>query len=97
MTTRQWAALAAERLTPLLGASPDPEFLDELAAHLAQAYEEATRDGQSDDESRRAALALLDASSPWVEAARERARRPVARRVHEWTRHEPPDGGRGGF
>ena len=98
MTTRQWAALASARLTPLLGAPPDPEFLDELAAHLAQAYEDARRDGQSDDESRRAALALLDASSPWVEAARERARRPVAKRVQDWTRHETPDPGvRGGF
>ena len=70
MTSRQWAVLASERLTPLLGAPPDSEFLDELAAHLAQAYEDARRDGQPDDESRRLALALLDASSPWVEAAR---------------------------
>ena len=81
MTTAHWAAIARERLAPLLGAPPDPEFVDELAAHLAQAYEEARRDGRSEHESRLAALRLLDESSPWVEAARERARRPIVRRV----------------
>jgi putative ABC transport system permease protein len=98
MTPREWAAVASARLTPLLGTAPDPEFVDEIAAHLAQAYEEARRDGASEEESRKAALSLLAESSPWLDAARERARRPVARRVYEWTRHEPPSySGRGGF
>ena len=98
MTTAQWAARARERLAPLLGGPPDPEFVDEVAAHLAQAYEEARRDGRSEAESRQAALRLLEESSPWIEAARERARRPLARRVQEWTRQEsPPPGDRGGF
>ena len=92
-----WAGIVRARLAPLLGAPPDAEFVDELAAHLAQAYEDARRDGQSDAESRAAALRLLDDSSPWLDAARERARRPVPRRIREWTRTEAPvPGERGG-
>ena len=71
MTTKQWAAIARERLTrrhdasaglstEALAAEVEPEFVDELAAHLAQAYEEARRDGQSDEESRQAALRLIE-------------------------------------
>jgi predicted permease len=92
-----WHALIRARFTPLLGAPPDPEFVDELAAHLAQTFDEARRDGRTDEESRAAALRLLDASSPWLDAARERARRRVPRRIHEWTRREAPvPGERGG-
>ena len=94
--THPWAAIARERLSPLLAQPPDSDFVDELAAHLAQAYEDARRDGRSEDESRAAALRLLDDSSPWIEAAKERARRPVARRVREWTRQPPPAGDPGG-
>ena len=75
MTTRQWKAIARERLMPFLGGPPDAEFLDELAAHLMQAYEESRGDGRTDDESRAAAMALLHDSSPWIDAARERGRR----------------------
>jgi putative ABC transport system permease protein len=75
MTTRQWKAIARERLMPFLGGPPDAEFLDELAAHLMQAYEESRGDGRTDDESRAAAMAVLHDSSPWIEAARERGRR----------------------
>lgn len=93
-----WAAIVRARLAPLLGGTPDPEFVEELAAHLAQAFDEARRDGGSDAESRAAALRLLDESSPWIEAARERARRPITHRVGEWARTEPPAAGeRGGF
>ena len=91
-----WEAVARERLTPLLGAPPDQEFIEELSAHLVQAYDEGRRRGLSADESRNAVMALLDESSPWVEAARERARRPVPRRVSEWVRREPPPSERGG-
>ena len=98
MTTREWAAMARARLAPLVATPVDPEFIDELATHLAQTYEEARRDGRSEDESRGAALALLAESSPWIEAARERARRPLVRRVDAWTRQEAPaDPGRGGL
>src|SRR4051812_20943207 len=98
MTIEQWAALARRRLAPLLTSPPDPEFVEELAGHLAQVYEDARRDGQTDAESRETALALLAESSPWVEAARERARTPAAKRVAAWVRHEPPPaGGQGGL
>ncbi len=73
MTNTRWAAIVRERLAPLLGEPPDAEFVDELAAHLAQVYEESRRDGRSEDESRQSALGLLTPSSPWVDAARERA------------------------
>src|SRR5688572_10985784 len=95
--TTNWKRIARERLAPHLAGPPDPEFVDELAAHLAQACDEARRDGRSEAESRAAALRLLDDSSPWIEAARERARRPVATRIREWTAREPPlAGARGG-
>ena len=97
MAAVNWGAVAREKLTPLLGAPPEQDFIEELAAHLSQAYEEASRQGMTDGESRAAAMALLEESSPWVEAARERARRPVARRVSEWTRQELPLAERGGF
>ena len=77
LTTAQWAAIARERLTPLLGAPPDPEFLDELAAHLAQAYEEARRDGRSDEEGRAAALAAARATR--ARGSRPRASAPGGR------------------
>jgi putative ABC transport system permease protein len=95
--TTNWKRIARERLAPHLAGPPDPEFVDELAAHLAQTCDEARRDGRSEAESRAAALRLLDDSSPWIEAARERARRPVATRIREWTAREPPlTGERGG-
>ena len=96
-TPEDWTRELRARLTPLLGVPPDPEFVDELSAHLAQVYEDARRDGRSEAESREAALRLLDQSSPWLAAARERARRPVPRRIREWTRTEAPvPGERGG-
>ena len=79
LTARQWAAIAREKLAPLLTAPPDPDFLEELAAHLAQTYDAATRQGLNDEEARAAALALLRHSSPWVEAARERDRLAAAK------------------
>jgi ABC-type antimicrobial peptide transport system permease subunit len=33
LTTKQWAAIARERLTPLLGAPPDVEFVDGVTSH----------------------------------------------------------------
>jgi len=74
LTSRQWAAIARERLAPFLKAPPDPDFLEELAAHLAQTCDAARRQGLNEDEARAEALALLTHSSPWVEAARERDR-----------------------
>jgi putative ABC transport system permease protein len=92
-----WHGPIRARLTLLLGAPPDPEFVDELAAHLAQIHEDARRDGRSEAESRDAALRLLDDSSPWLDAARERARRPIPTRIREWTRKDAPvPGERGG-
>src|SRR5436190_17425921 len=74
VTARQWAAIARERLAPHLTRPPDADFIEELAAHLAQAYDAARQQGSNDAEARDAAVALLRHSSPWVEAARERDR-----------------------
>jgi putative ABC transport system permease protein len=74
LTTRQWAAIARERLAPHLTRPPDTDFIEELAAHLTQTCDAARQQGSTDDEARDAALALLRHSSPWVEAARERDR-----------------------
>ena len=79
LTHRQWAALARERLAPLLERPPDTDFIEELAAHLALTYDEGRRDGLTDEEARAAALALLRQSSPWIEAARERDRLAASR------------------
>ena len=93
----RWTAIVRDRLAPLLGAPPDAELVDELAAHLAQVYDDARRDGRSDAESRAAALRLLEGTSPWIDAARERARRRVPQRIREWTRQDAPAAGdRGG-
>ena len=79
LTTRQWAAIARERLAPLLNAPPDADFIEELAAHLAQTHDAARQQGLNEDDARAAALALLSHSSPWVEAARERDRLAAAK------------------
>jgi putative ABC transport system permease protein len=79
LTSRQWAAIARERLAPHLTRPPDPEFIEELAAHLAQTHDAARQQGLNEDAARAAALALLSHSSPWVEAARERDRLAAAK------------------
>ena len=98
MTPGDWAAIVSERVAPFLDGPADQEFVDELGAHLAQVYEDARAHGQSEEEARRSALGLLDDPAPWLRAARERNRRPVGRRVQEWSRTETPiSGNRGGF
>src|SRR5262245_5220511 len=74
LTNRQWGTIAREKLAAYLQSAPDADFIEELAAHLAQTYDSARQQGLNDDEGREAALALLRHSSPWVEAARERDR-----------------------
>ena len=58
---RNWGAIVRERLTRWAGARPTPVLVEELAAHLAQIYEDARDDGQSDAEAAAAALRVLDA------------------------------------
>ena len=57
-----WQTVVRERLIGLGRGAPDDALVEELAAHLAQAYEEAREDGQTDERARQRALAMLDAS-----------------------------------
>jgi putative ABC transport system permease protein len=92
-----WIDIVRERVTRLSGGPPDPEFVEELAAHLAQVYEQSRIDGLSDDEARRRAEQILEGHGQVLEALKAK-RPPVARRVSEWSRREPPAGAdRGGF
>ena len=59
MTLNAWKALVRDRLGPALDGRTDTEFVDELAAHLSQVYEQARLDGGSDEDARSAALALI--------------------------------------
>ena len=57
-----WHTAVRQRLARLGGGAPDESLVEELALHLSQAYEEARDDGASDEEARRRALAVLDAT-----------------------------------
>src|SRR5262245_50507775 len=88
MTMSDWVPFVHRRLAELTHGAPDPVLVEELAAHLAQTYEEARADGLSEDEARTRALGLLDAADllrKTIEARRPR----VPQRVTEWSRQEP--------
>jgi putative ABC transport system permease protein len=59
---RNWVALVRERLTALGRGTPDGVLVEELAAHLAQIYDEAREDGTSDADAAAAAMRVLEAS-----------------------------------
>ena len=84
-----WREILRARLRELAGEPPDPEVVEEMAAHLSQIYEHARADGMSAEEARRHTSRLLEASHPFLQALDAR-RPPLARRVSNWTRQEPP-------
>jgi hypothetical protein len=84
-----WVDTVRARLTEVSGGPPDPDVVEELAAHLAQVYETARRRGETDHEARSVALRLLEGSSPILEALQAH-RPPVGRRISDWVRQEPP-------
>jgi putative ABC transport system permease protein len=85
---RDWVAPVRERLTALGRGAPDHVMVEELAAHLEQAYEDARAAGQSDEDAGATALRLLDAAD--LLRSTVDARRPaVPQRVTEWSRAEP--------
>jgi putative ABC transport system permease protein len=59
---RDWAAIVRDRLIVVAGSAPDRGLIEELAAHLAQIYEEARDAGKSDAEAAAAAMQVLQAS-----------------------------------
>jgi putative ABC transport system permease protein len=90
-----WNAIVRERLTGLSPQVVDDDLVEELAAHLSQAYDEARDEGSSDQDARAHAARVLDESEllRGVMAAR-RARLP--NRFAQWGRQEPavvPHGG----
>lgn len=90
-----WFSLVQARLRELTGGPPDPDIVEELAAHFAQLHEHARAQGLSDPEAERHVLALLEASQPFLQALGAK-RAPMARRIDTWARQEaPPPQGRG--
>jgi hypothetical protein len=83
-----WSAMVRARLRRLTPGDVDDDVVEELAAHLAQAYEEARDDGHSDIDARAHAAAVLEQSEllRGLMAAR-RARLP--QRIAHWSRQEP--------
>jgi len=85
---RNWVALVRDRLTALGRGTPDAVLVEELAAHLAQIYEEARDDGRSDADAAAAAMRVLEA--PDLLRQTIDARRPTLQgRVQQWSRQEP--------
>lgn len=57
-----WKDIVRRRLAGLGTGVPDDSLVEELAAHLAQAYDEARESGETDAAARHSALAVLEAS-----------------------------------
>lgn len=92
-----WVEIVRSRLRTLGQGLPHPEIVDEVAAHLAQAYDDGLAQGMDSEEAEAHALAMLDGAGPWVKALQAR-RPPVGRRIREWAGQEPPErAGKGGF
>jgi predicted permease len=84
-----WSAIVRQRLRELSAGPPDPDVVEELAAHLSQIHDEARAGGMTDEEADRHTRRLIVPSHPFLQALE--ARRPrVGRRISEWTRQEPP-------
>jgi putative ABC transport system permease protein len=83
-----WTALVRARLTEAAGGPPDSDVVEELAAHLAQAYEDAIGDGASREQARAKAIEVLRASAQLREALRAHEPR-AAQRIDQWIREEP--------
>jgi predicted permease len=83
---RNWDAVVRERLRAI-GSDADAVVIEELAAHLAQIYEDAREDGSSDAEAEAAAMRVLEASELLRQTIA--ARRPrVAAQVRQWSRRD---------
>lgn len=83
-----WNAIVRARLRELTGEPPDPDIVEELAAHLSQVFETDRAGGMQPADAERRARQLLDAAPPLLQALD--ARRPRgARRAIEWARQEP--------
>ena len=79
-----WTAIVRERLSAI-GNDADAVVIEELAAHLAQIYDEAKDDGASDADAAAAAMRVLEASDLLRQTIA--ARRPrVSQQVRQWSR-----------
>jgi putative ABC transport system permease protein len=90
-----WSAMVRERLARLGARDVDDDLIEELAAHLAQAYDDARDTGHSDEDARAQAANVLDESEP-LRAALAARRAPMPQRIAQWSRQEPavvPQGG----
>jgi putative ABC transport system permease protein len=89
-----WVAIVRERLARLTQGVPDDVIVEEMALHLAQAYDEALESGLSEDEARVRVMRVLDASELLRRTIAAR-RPPLPRRISDWSRQEPA--ARGGW
>src|SRR5688572_5290017 len=84
---RNWGAIVRERLMGLGRGAPDAVLVEELAAHLAQIYDEARDEGQSDADATAAAMRVLHAPDLFRHTID--ARRPTVKdHVTQWSRQE---------
>ena len=85
---RNWAGIVRDRLAALGRGTPDAVLVEELAAHLAEIYDAARDEGQSDADAATAAMRVLEAPDLFRHTID--ARRPtVPARVQQWSRQEP--------
>ena len=92
-----WTALVRARLLSLAPtAADDRDLVEELAAHLAQAYDEARDEGRTDGDARAHAARVLD-ESELLRSVIEARRAPVTQRIVDWSRQEPAVVPRGGW
>jgi putative ABC transport system permease protein len=83
-----WTAIVRERLDRLTPSRVDDDLVEELAAHLAQAYDEARDEGRTDPEARTHVATVLEESELLRSLlAARRARLP--QRIAHWSRREP--------
>jgi putative ABC transport system permease protein len=96
----EWIDVVRVRLTEVGGSPPDPDVIEEFAAHLAQVYESARGRGGTHEEALHAALRLLEGSNPILQALRAH-QPPIGRQVSDWARQEPaaynPSPGKGAW
>ena len=81
-----WTSIVRAYLTSLgPTAAGDRDLVEELAAHLAQCYDEARADGRSDEEARAHAAKVLEQSA-LLRALIQARRAPLPKRIVQWSR-----------
>ena len=91
-----WNAIVQDRLARLTSRFVDDDLVEELATHLAEAYDEAREAGRSDAEARAHAAKALD-ESELLRSVMDARRAPLPQRIVHWSRQEPVVGPEGAW